>query len=136
MKALGLFLCALLAFTILVDVTWAEPKTGQQKTKHQVKKDIKEIKSPGEDRSVKITSIKKSRTLSIVHIVGLEVCAGREKLYSPELDLKSDRESITVKVSGLIMPKMCKSAEFFIRAGDPDTITASFSKPIYYVQRQ
>lgn len=122
----------LLLFTIFVDVALAEPKTGQQKTKHQ--KDIKEIKSPSEDRSVKITSIKKSRTFSVVYMVGLEVCAGREKLYSPELNLKSDRESITVKVSGLIMPKTCKNAEFFIRASDPDSISASFSKPIYYVQ--
>jgi hypothetical protein len=118
-----------------MDVSWAEPKITQQNTMHQIKKDIKEIKSPDEDRSVKITSIKKSRTFSIVHIVTLEVCAGREKLYSPEIDIKSDRESITVKVSGLIMPKMCKSAEFFIRASDPDTISASFSKPIYYIQR-
>jgi hypothetical protein len=125
----------LLLFIIFVDVAWAEPKITQQKTMHQIKKDIKEIKSPDEDRSVKITSIKKSRTFPIVHIVTLEVCAGREKLYSPEIDIKSDRESITVKVSGLIMSKMCKNAEFFIRASDPATISVSFSKPIYYVQR-
>jgi hypothetical protein len=129
MKTLGLALC-LIVLGMALGVSSADPN---EKPKPIPKKDIKEIKIPTEDRTVKITSIKKSRALSILHIVGIEVCAGRERLYSPELDIKSDRESITVKVSGLIMPKLCKNAEFFVRANDPDTISVAFSKPIYYV---
>jgi hypothetical protein len=132
MKVLGLALGAILVLAVLTGTALAEPK-GAQKTKQPIKKDMKEIKNQSEDRSVKITTIKKSRTLSILHIVGIEVCAGREKIYSPELDLRSDRDSITVKISGLIMPKTCKSSEFFIRANDPDTISVSFSKPVYYL---
>ncbi len=135
MKSLGLVLGAILVLSVFTGTAMAEQKSFQ-KTKQSVKKDIKEIKSQGEDRTVKITTIKKSRTLSVLHIVGVEVCAGREKLYSPELDLKSDRDSITVKVSGLIMPNMCKNSEFFMRANDPDTISVSFSKPVYYVPQR
>ncbi len=129
MKALGLALSLILIPIVLAGMAFAE----SNEQTDSPKKDIKEIKTPSEDRTVKITSIKKSRMLSILHIVGIEVCAGREKLYSPELDLKSDRDSITVKVSGLIMPQMCKDGEFFIRANDPSTISVGFSKPVYYV---
>jgi len=135
MMMLGLVLGAILILAVFTGTALAEPKSAQ-KAKQSVKKDIKEIKSQGEDRTVKITTVKKSRTLSILHIVGVEVCAGREKIYSPELDLKSDRDSITVKVSGLIMPKTCKGSEFFIRASDPDTISVSFSKPVYHVPQR
>lgn len=94
-------------------------------------KDIRELKKPTEDKTVKITNLTKSRTLAILYIITVEVCAGREKLYSPELDLKSDRDSMTVKVAGLIMPKSCKSAEFFIRANDPDSISVGFATVSY-----
>ncbi len=137
LKVLGLALSAILVLTVLFGMVFAEKNTDQykQKTKDQTKKDIKEIKKPSEDKTVKITKITKSRTLSILHIVSLEICAGRERLYSPEIDLKSDRDSITVKISGLIMPKTCKSSEFFMRAEDPSSITAGFSKRTYHDQR-
>lgn len=90
-------------------------------------KDIKEIQNQLEDKSVKIIKITKSRFLQILHIVTIETCAGKDKLYSPELVLKSDKESLTVKISGLIMPKICRTNEFFIRANNPDSISVSFS---------
>lgn len=90
-------------------------------------KDIKEIQNQLEDKSVKIIKITKSRFLQILHIVTIETCAGKDKLYSPELMLKSDKESLTVKISGLIMPKICRTNEFFIRANNPDSISVSFS---------
>ena len=124
----------ILVLTILAGTSFGELKN-DQKTKPSAKNDQREVKNPNEDRTVKITTIKKSRMLSVIHIVGVEVCAGKEKIYSPELNLRSDRESMTVKVSGLIMPKMCKNAEFFMRANDPDTISVSFSKPVYYVNQ-
>ncbi|MGQ0771860.1 MAG: hypothetical protein ACT4NT_03720 [Nitrososphaerota archaeon] len=137
MKVLGLALSAVLVMTVLVGMVFAEKSTDEykQKTKHQIKKDIKEIKKPSEDKTVKITKITKSRTLSILHIVSLEICAGRERLYSPEIDLKSDMDSITVKVYGLIMPKTCKPSEFFIRAEDPNSISVGFSKQTYHDNR-
>jgi len=90
-------------------------------------KHIKEIQMPLEDKSVKITKITQSRFLQVLYIVTIETCAGKGKLYSPELILKSDKESITLKISGLIMPKACRTNEFFIRADNPNSISVSFS---------
>lgn len=91
-------------------------------------KGIKEIQNQL-DKSVMITKITKSRFLQVLYIVTIETCAGKDKLYSPELELKSDKESITIKISGLIMPQTCRTGEFFIRAGNPDSISVSFSNP-------
>ena len=97
-------------------------------------KGIKEIQNQL-DKSVLITKITKSRFLQVLYIVTIETCAGKDKLYSPELELKSDKESITIKISGLIMPKTCRTGEFFIRAGNPDSISVSFSNPSSDLQR-
>jgi hypothetical protein len=75
---------------------------------------------------VKITQITKSRMLAILYIVTVEACAGRENMYSPELELKSDRDTLRVKMVGLIMPNACKSSDFFIRANNSDSISVSF----------
>lgn len=98
-------------------------------------KGIKEIQNSIDDKSVKITKITKSRFLQVLHIVTIETCAGKDKLYSPELELKSDRESLTIKISGLIMPKTCRTGEFFIRADNPDSISVSFSNASFDLQR-
>jgi hypothetical protein len=97
-------------------------------------KGIKEIQNQL-DKSVMITKIIKSRFLQVLYVVTIETCAGKDKLYSPELELKSDKESITIKISGLIMPKTCRIGEFFIRAGNPDSISVSFSNPSSDLQK-
>jgi hypothetical protein len=96
---------------------------------------IKEIQTPLEDKSVKITKIIQSRFLQVLYVVAIETCAGKDKLYSPELTLKSDKESITLKISGLIMPKACRTNEFFIRADNPNSISVSFSNTNPNLQR-
>lgn len=123
MRPLGIILAAILVCTIFA-VQYSEAKPIP---KNQVKKDLKEIKIPADSKSVKITMISKSRTLHVWHIVEVQVCAGTEKLYSPDLELSSDRDTIQVTMWGLIMPKSCKSGEFFIAANNPDTISVRFS---------
>lgn len=88
---------------------------------------MREIQNPAEDKTVTITKIAQSRFLQVLHIVTIETCAGKDKLYSPELVIKSDNDYVTVKVSGLIMPKTCKTNDFFIRANNPNSISVSFS---------
>lgn len=121
MRTLGILLAAILLLSIL---QYAEAKPVQ---KNQIKKDIKELKTPTDSKSVKVTKISKSRTLHIWHIAEIQVCAGMEKLYSPDLELRSDRDVIQVTLWGLIMPKTCKSGEFFIAANDPSTISVGFT---------
>ncbi|RJQ24383.1 hypothetical protein C4565_09820 [Candidatus Parcubacteria bacterium] len=128
-KVAGLILGVFLVLPLLTGSFFAEAKADEPIT--SIKKDMKEIKKPSQDKSVKITSITKSRMLAILYVVGVEVCAGKDKLYSPELNLISDRDSITVKVAGLIMPKACKTAEFFIRANNPNSITVEFADVVY-----
>ncbi len=99
----------------------------EPKSKHSVKNDLKELKSTFGDKSIKITKISKSRTLHIWHIVEVQVCAGVDKLYSPDLELRSDRDLIQVTLWGLIMPNSCKSGQFFIAADDPNSISVNFS---------
>jgi hypothetical protein len=98
-------------------------------------KHIKEIQIPPEDKSVKITKITQSRFLQVLYIVTIETCAGIDKLYSPELILKSDKDSVTLKISGLIMPKACRTNEFFIRADNPNSISVIFSNTNPHLQR-
>ena len=122
MKASGIALAMILALAIFsIQIAEAKP------AKTQIKKDIRDLKAPPDAKSAKIISISKSRTLHIWHIVGVQVCAGAEKLYSPDLELRSDRDTVQVTLWGLIMPKTCKSGEFFIAANNPDTISVSFS---------
>jgi hypothetical protein len=125
MRTLGIVLSAVLLLSIL---QYADAKPIQ---KNQIKKDIKELKTPTDSKSVKITKISKSRTLHIWHIVEIQVCAGMEKLYSPDLEIKSDRDTMQVTMWGLIMPKSCKSGEFFIAANDPSTISVIFSSQTF-----
>jgi hypothetical protein len=134
MKAIGFVLAISLVLSLFSGSVFAEPKNDNQyntKTKTSIKKDIRDLKVPHQDKTVKITTITKSRMLTILYIVGVEACAGKERLYSPEIVIKSDRESMTVKVAGLIMPKTCKNGEFFIRANDPSSISVEFSKGGY-----
>jgi hypothetical protein len=126
MRTLGIVLSAVLLLSIL---QYADAKPIQ---KNQIKKDIKELKTPTDSKSVKITKISKSRTLHIWHIVEIQVCAGMEKLYSPDLEIKSDRDTMQVTMWGLIMPKSCKSGEFFIAANDPSTISVIFSSQTFH----
>lgn len=122
MKASGITLTILLVLAVF-SIQFVEAKP----VKTQIKKDIKDLNAPLDAKSAKIISISKSRTLHIWHIVGVQVCAGAEKLYSPDLELRSDRDVVQVTMWGLIMPKTCKSGEFFIAANNPDTISVSFS---------
>lgn len=131
MKTIGLIFVIFLTLSLSVGTIFVEAKNDTQsnpKMKTSIKNDLKEIKKPIDDKTVKITSITKSRTLPILHVVGIEVCAGRERLFSPQIDLKSDMDSLTLKVAGLIMPNTCKNAEFIIYAINQDSIYVSFSK--------
>ncbi len=120
MKALGIALAAILVLSVL-SIAEAKPY------KTPIKKDLKEIKDPLDSKSVKITKITKPRTLHIWYIIEVQVCAGMEKLYSPDLEIASDRDTIQVTMWGLIMPKSCKTGEFFISANDPSTISVGFT---------
>ena len=126
----------LLVFIIVVSLflssALADSKNYTPKT---TLKYIKEIQNPSEDKSVTITKITQSRFLQILHIVTIETCAGKDKLYSPELEIKSDKDSLTVKISGLIMPKTCRTNEFFIRANNSDSIFVIFSNTNPDLQR-
>ncbi|MGQ0605661.1 MAG: hypothetical protein ACT4OD_01735 [Candidatus Nitrosotenuis sp.] len=129
MRASGVLLAMFLTMSLLA-VNHVDATT-ESKSKHSIKKDIKEIRKLIDDKTVKITKISKSRTLHIWHIVEIQVCAGMENLYSPDLELHSDRDSIQVTIWGLIVPKSCKTTEFFIAADDPDSISVNFSRQNY-----
>lgn len=122
MRLSGIILATFLVLSVLA-INNAEAKP----QKNLPKKDIKDFKTIPTDKSVQISKISKSRTLHVWHIVEIKVCAGMEKLYSPDLELRSDRDVVQVTLWGLIMPKSCKSGEFFIAANDPDSISIVFS---------
>ena len=126
MRLSGIILVTFLVLSILaINTAEAKPQ------KYSIKKDIKDFKTTQTDKSVQITKISKSRTLHVWHIVEVKVCAGMEKLYSPDLELRSDRDVVQVTLWGLIMPKSCKSGEFFIAADDPNSISVAFSTQSY-----
>lgn len=129
MKLAGLALAFFLVLSLFLNTGIAEAKHDTKSS--AIKKDIKEFAYYDDSKSVKITKIIKSRTLHVWLIVEVKVCAGAEKLYSPDLEIKSDRDTIEVTVWGLIMPKSCRTNEFFIRADDPNSITVSFSNHNY-----
>lgn len=117
----------MLVLALFVNTAFAEQKNQEYKIKkYDIKKNIRDLNSPDDSKTVKVTQITKSRMLAILYIVTVEACAGRERLYSPELELKSDRDTLRVKIVGLIMPNTCKSSDFFIRANNPDSITVGF----------
>lgn len=117
----------MLVLALLANTAFAEQKNQEYKIKkYLIKKNIRDLNSPDDSKTVKVTQITKSRMLAILYIVTIEACAGSERLYSPELELKSDRDTLRVKIVGLIMPNTCKSSDFFIRANDPASITVSF----------
>jgi hypothetical protein len=123
MKAIGIVLALILSASMFaVGDVYAKPSS-----KNQIKKNLKESKIPSEVKTVTITKVSKSRTLHIWHIVEIQVCAGAEKLYSPDIELRSDRDTIQVTVWGLIMPNTCKIGEFFIAANDADSISVRFA---------
>lgn len=116
-----------LVLALFANTSFAEQKNEEYKIKKTaIKKYIRDLNSPDDSKTVKVTQITKSRMLAILYIVTVEVCAGRERLYSPELELQSDREALRVKIVGLIMPNTCKSSDFFIRANNPASITVGF----------
>ena len=127
---IGLVLGIILISSMLTNVAFTET-TPKYKTKTSTKKDMREILTPGSDKTIKITKITKSRTLAILYIVSIEVCAGREKIYNPDLEIKSDRESISVTLWGMIVSNTCKPNDYFIRANDPSSISAEFAKTGY-----
>ncbi|MBI5697206.1 MAG: hypothetical protein HZC29_01615 [Thaumarchaeota archaeon] len=129
MKTAGLVLGSFLVLSLFLNAGLSEAKHDTKSS--TIKKDIKEFTYTNDNKSVKITKIIKSRTLHAWLIVEVQICAGAEKLYSPDLEIKSDRDTIDVTVWGLIMPKSCRTNEFFIRADDPNSITVSFSNPNY-----
>ncbi len=124
-SALGAVLGILIILAMFANVAFAEPKSLEYKIKKIPIKNFRDLKEPEDDRTIRITQITKSRMLSVLYIVTVEVCAGREKIYSPELEIRSDRDVIRVKLAGLIMPTTCKSSDFFILANNPDSISVS-----------
>ncbi|AJZ75419.1 hypothetical protein [Candidatus Nitrosotenuis cloacae] len=126
MRLSGIMLISFLVLSVLtINTADATPQ------KYSIKKDIKDFKTMQTDKSAQISKISKSRTLHVWHIVEVKVCAGMEKLYSPDLELRSDRDVVQVTLWGLIMPKSCKSGEFFIAADDPNSISIVFSTQSY-----
>ncbi|TBR12019.1 MAG: hypothetical protein EPO62_00800 [Candidatus Nitrosotenuis sp.] len=113
----------------------SSPALADSKITYKPKSTLKDIKNTTPEKTVKITKITKSRLLQVLYVVTIETCAGKNKLYSPELEMRSDKESLTVKISGLIMPNTCKTSEFFIRADNPDSISISFSAANSDLQR-
>lgn len=130
MRISGILLATFIVLSVLaIDNADAKPQ------KSSVKKDIRDFIKVSTDKSAQITKISKPRTLHVWHIVEIKVCAGVEKLYSPDLELRSDRSVVQVTLWGLIMPNSCKSGEFFIAANDPNSIsvrfiTSNYSGPI------
>lgn len=124
MKIVGIIACIFLALILFVGVNTDDANADHLKSK--APNYTKELKPIDVTKSVKITQITKSRTLHVWNIVQVQVCAGTEKLYSPDLELRSDRDVIKVTIWGLIMPKSCKTNEFFIRADDSNSISVSF----------
>ena len=118
MKILGIALGIMLIFLIA-------PSMADANIQH--KPNFGSIKDPIQQKSITITQIIKPRTMHFWYIVDIEVCAGPVQLYSPELVISSDRDTIQQKFWGIIMPHTCDSNRFFISAKDPDSITVSFS---------
>lgn len=117
----------MLVLAAFANDSFAEQKDLQDKIKKaNINKDIKNLNLPDGAKTAKVTQVTKSRMLSTLYIVTVEACAGRERLYSPEIELKSDMDTIRVKIVGLIMPKACKSSDFFIRANNPNSISVGF----------
>jgi len=131
-KTVGL-LALIIALSLFSGSVLADSKSYPPKT--TALKYMREIQNPSDDKTVTITKITQSRFLQVLHIVTIEICAGKDKLYSPELMIKSDNDSLTVKVSGLIMPKTCKTNDFFVRANNPNSISVIFSNVNPNLQR-
>lgn len=127
-------MAGLLIFVIVLSIFSGSALADSQIT-YKPKINLKDIKNMTQEKTVKITKITKSRLLQVLYIVTIETCAGKNKLYSPELEMRSDKESLTVKISGLIMPNTCRTSEFFIRADNPDSISISFSNINSELQR-
>ncbi|TBR23428.1 MAG: hypothetical protein EPO63_05690 [Candidatus Nitrosotenuis sp.] len=127
-------MAGLLIFVIVLSI-FSGSALADSKITYKPKINLKDIKNTTQEKTVKITKITKSRLLQVLYIVTIETCAGKNKLYSPELEMRSDKESLTVKISGLIMPNTCRTSEFFIRADNPDSISISFSNINSELQR-
>lgn len=121
MHKTALLLVFVLAMSLLSNSYLAEAKPSHKEPT------LRGVQNPSDDKSVKITKTTQSRFLRVLYIVTIEICAGKDKLYSPELSIKSDTDSVLVKISGLILPKTCRNNDFFIRADNPDTISVIFS---------
>lgn len=117
----------MLVLALFANMAFAEQRSHEYMFKrNDIKKNIRDLSLQDDSKTVKVTQITKSRMLSFLYIVTIEACAGREKLYTPEIELKSDRDTLKVKIVGLIMPNTCKNGDFFIRANNPSSITVSF----------
>ncbi|NIU01177.1 MAG: hypothetical protein GWN01_09690, partial [Nitrosopumilaceae archaeon] len=53
-----------------------------------------------------------------------EACVKAQQVIAPEVYVKSDSESKTVTLAENIMPNSCVTSAVFIKASDPDSITA------------
>lgn len=115
-----------LVFVVVLSL-FSSSALADSKITYKSKTAIKDVKNTAQEKTVKITKITKSRLLQVLYVVTIETCAGKTKLYSPELEMRSDKEFLIVKISGLIMPNTCKTSDFFIRADNPDSISISFS---------
>lgn len=124
-----IFIWPLLVLLLFTNVINADAKISHQ-NHNFIKNHLLELK-PTEDKTVTITMISKLRTMHVWYVVQVQTCAGNEKLYSPDITISSDKDSVDVTVWGLIMPNTCKTNEFFMRANDPNSIIVFFSKPNY-----
>jgi len=87
--------------------------------------DYKRAASDANDgRSVKITRI---ATTTTQHTVAIQVCAGKNNLYNPEISIRSDAKSSDVKIWGIVKSGTCKVSDFSVQAKNKNSIRAEFS---------
>jgi len=82
------------------------------------------IQDANDGRSIKITKI---ATTTDQHTVTVQVCAGKNNLYNPEISIRSDTQSSDVKIWGLVKPSACKVNDFSVQSKNKSSIRVTFS---------
>ena len=72
--------------------------------------------------SAKIIAVKKSLSAENTFDVVFEACAGEKQINLPVIQVSSDTESTSVKISDKISPNTCQMTSAKITASNPDTV--------------
>ena len=98
---------------------------GQNGTQSPYPDDYKRaIPDANDGRSVRITKI---ATTSTQHTTTIQVCAGKNNLYNPEISIQSDTKSSDVKIWGIVKSSTCKVSDFSVQAKNKNSIRVAFS---------